>query len=224
MLKAKKKYTKKELKQDQFIMATMKAKSFLEENARLLAYIGAGIVAVILLVVFYINSKKSAEQDAARLLSTAQEQIRNGEKDNGLASFKEIVEQYGSTPAGGHAAFFLGKLYWEDGDSDQAKTYFGSFIDNHAGKNIMTQAAYAGYADCFFKEKNYKEAAQNYEKAANADPDFPLAANYLLSAAQAYKDAGNFAKAKTLSKKIIDDFNNPTLKSRAEVLLESLSL
>lgn len=224
MLKAKKKYTKKELKQDQFILATMKAKSFVEENARQITYIAVGIVVVILIAIFYMNLKKSADQDAALLLSTAQEQIRNGEKDNGIASYKEIVEQYDGTAAAGHAAFFLAKFYWEEEDLTQAKTYFKFFIDNHAGKDIMTQAAYAGYADCFFREKDYAEAAKNYEKAANADPNFPLAADYLFSAAQAYKDAGDFKKATSLSQKVIDGSNNPTLKSRAEVLLKSLSL
>lgn len=224
MLKAKKKYTKKELKQDQFVLATMKAKTFVEDHSRQIIYISLGVLAIIFLAIYIMNSRSQAKIDAASLLSTAQEQMRNGEKENAIATFNEIIDQYQGTPAAGHAAFFLGKSYWEEGDLTQAKPYFETFINKYAGKNIMSQAAYAAYADCLLSEKDNEGAAKNYEKAATTDPDFPLSVDYLYSAAQAYSDAGNSAKAKALCQKIIDDYNNPTFKNRAEVLLESLSL
>lgn len=224
MLKAKKKYTKRELKQDQFVLATMKAKSFLEDHSRQLVYGVLGVIAVVALVWFYLNSQKSAQKEALSLLSTGQEQIRNGDKENGMATFTEIVERYSGTHAAGEAAFFLAKFYWEDNDFTQAKKYFKSVIDDYAGKNIMTQAAYAGYADCLMGEKNYAEAAKHYEKAATTDPMFPMAADYFYSAAQAYREAGNPKKARELSDKVIKDYNNPALKNRAEVLLQSLEL
>ncbi len=224
MLKAKKKYTKRELKQDQFVLATMKAKSFFEDHYRQIVYGVLGVVAVAALVWFYLNSQKSAQKEALSLLSTGQEQIRNGDKENGMATFAEIAERYNGTPAAGEAAFFLAKFYWEDNDFTQAKKYFKVVIDDYAGKNIMAQAAYAGYADCLMGEKEYAEAAKNYEKAAIIDPMFPMAADYFYSAAQAYREAGNPQKAKELSDKVIKDYNNPTLKNRAEVLLQSLEL
>jgi outer membrane protein assembly factor BamD (BamD/ComL family) len=224
MLKAKKKYSKQELKQDEFILALMKTKSFLEDNARQISYVAVGILAMIVLIVFYINSKKDAERDAASLLSTAQEQLRFGQRDNAVATFNEVLNQYDGTPAAGNAAFFLGKSYWEDSDFVQAKHYFGIYVEDYADKNIMTQAACAGYADCLVNEKDYLEAAKYYEKAATTDSNFPLTVAYFYSAAQAYRDGGDYAKAKILAKKVIDDYNDPTFKSRAEVLLESLSL
>jgi outer membrane protein assembly factor BamD (BamD/ComL family) len=224
MLKAKKKYSKQELKQDEFILGLMKVKSFFEDNARNIAYIAAGIVAVFVLIMFYVNSKKEAERDAASLLSTAQEQIRNGQRDNAIATFNEIVNQYDGTPAAGNATFYLGRLYWEDSDFVQARHYFEIYIDNYAGKNIMTQAVYAGYADCLVNEKDHLEAARYYEKAAITDTNFPLTVAYFYSAAQAYRDGGDYTKAKSLAQKVIDDYTDPTFKSRAEVLLESLSL
>lgn len=224
MLKAKKKYTKRELKQDQFVLATMKAKSFVEDHSRQIIYISVGILAIILLAMYYVNSKSQAEKEAASILSTAEGQMRSGQQENAAATFNEVIDQYPGTPAAGHAAFFLGKSYWEKGELAQAKPYFEKFINDYAGKNIMTQAAYAAYADCLLSEKDNAGAAKNYEKAANTDPDFPLSVDYLFSAAQAYHDAGNTDKAKALCKKIIDDYSNPTFKSRAELLMESLSL
>lgn len=224
MLKAKKKYTKRELKQDQFVLATMKAKSFLEDHSRQIVYGVLGVIAVVALVWFYLSSQKSAQKEALSLLSTGQEQIRTGDKENGMATFTEIVERFSGTSAAGQAAFFLAKFYWEDNDFTQAKKYFKVVIDKHAGKNIMTQTAHAGYADCLMVEKNYPEAAKHYEKAATTDPMFPMAADYFYSAAQAYRQAGNPKKARELSDKVIKDYNNPALKNRAEVLLQSLEL
>lgn len=224
MLKAKKKFSKKELKQDKFILTTIKAKEFIENNSRQLTYTAIGVLALIILVYFYYQSKSSAERDASIRLSAAQEQINSGQRENGIAMYREILEQYDGTAAAGYAAFYLGRIFWEDGDYAQAKTYYRQFIDDYAGDNIMSQAALAGYADCLSYEKNYREAANFYEKAARTAPDFPLAVAYLYSAAEAYREAGNIGKAKNLAQKVIDDYENPAFANQAELLLESLTL
>jgi len=51
MLKPKKKITKRELKQDKFVIFTLKAKDYIEENARKLLRIGIGI-----LIFFFLYS------------------------------------------------------------------------------------------------------------------------------------------------------------------------
>ncbi|RMF56457.1 MAG: tetratricopeptide repeat protein [Calditrichaeota bacterium] len=222
MLKAKKKLSKKELKQDQFLLLTAEIKEYVEQHSK---QITAGLVALLIIVVavvMYRNSKQQAELDAAARLSDAQVQFQNGQKDNGIAILTEIVDQYEGTSAAAQSTFLLAKLYWQDEDIDNARIYFKRFIDEYGGDDFLTQAALAGYADCLVYEKNYAEAAKYYEKAAKINPDFPQSVDFLFSAAMAYKDAGDTLKARELAQRVINEFNNPNLKNRAELLLASL--
>ncbi len=49
MLKAKKKLSKKELKQDQFVLATLQAKSFVETHSKTITYALLGLVVLVVL-------------------------------------------------------------------------------------------------------------------------------------------------------------------------------
>ncbi len=223
MLKAKKRLKKKELKQDKFVMATIEAKAFVEENASKILYAVLGILVIAILAYFYVQSKATAEQTALALLSRAEIELQNNQNENAISIYQEIIDQYDGTNAAGIATYTLAKLYREDNDPVMAKTYFKKYIDDYSGKNILMQAALAGYADCLFAEKNYEDAAKYYERAASIEPEFPMAAEYLYSAAHAYKEAGNTSKAKALAQKVIDENKNPALKNNAEILLKSLS-
>jgi len=223
MLKAKRKLKKKELKQDKFVMATIEAKAFVEENISKILYAVLGVLVIAILAYFYVQSKASAEQTAISLLSRAESELQNNQKENAISIYQEIIDQYDGTNAAGKATYTLAKIYREDNDPVMAKTYFKKYIDDYDGKNIMMQAASAGYADCLFAEKNYDEAAKYYERAANIEPEFPMAMEYLYSAAQAYKEAGNTGKAKALAQKIIDENKNAVIKNNAEILLKSLN-
>ncbi len=84
MLKAKKKLTKKELKEDKFVLTVFKAKDFLEEHSRQIAYGVLAVVAVVLIVSFYNSSRKKAEEAASVMLTEAQVLLSQGQEDNGI--------------------------------------------------------------------------------------------------------------------------------------------
>ena len=224
MLKAKKKYTKKELKQDKFILATVQAKSFVEENATRIMYAVIGVIAVAVLIWFYFDSKETTSQNAQSLLAAAENEFHMGQKDAAIASFSELIDQYAGTSSAAKATFLLARIQLEDNNIEQAKIYYKLFIDDYADGNLMAQGAYAGYADCLVSEKNHLEAAEYYQKAAEVVPDFPQADAYLYSAAHQYKDAGDLDQAKRLAQKLVDESENQNVKNLAEVLLETLSL
>lgn len=222
MLKAKKKLSKKELKQDQFVLATLQAKSFVETHSRTITYALVGVLALLVLGYFYFQSKANAETAASTLLTKAQLELQTGQRENAVNIYQEIIDQYDGTDAAAQANFHLGRMYWEDNNLTLAKQYFQAYLDEASDDNILTQAALAGLADCYFAEKNFSEAAKLYERAARIEPDFPQADAYLYSAAQAYREAGNTAKARALAQKLIDESDDPQIKNRAEILRNSL--
>ena len=223
MLKAKKKYTKKELKEDKFVIATMEAKNFIEDN---LNQILTGLLALVVLIggaFLWSSSSEESARQAVSALSQAQAQVTSGEMEVGKQALNDVVSNYGGTSAAGQATFMLANLYRNEGDNELAKTYFKKYVDDYSDENFLTQGAMAGYADCLMADGDYGQAASYYERAAGIEPDFPQAPSYLYSAAHAYSKAGNNARAEQLAQKIVDDYSdNRAVKSRAEYLLEIL--
>lgn len=225
MLKAKKKLTKKELKQDKFVLFTLDAKAWAEEHVN---QIVGGLIAFLVIVggsYMWVSNNAAAEREALSMLSDAQSFIRNSQVDAGIDLMNQVTSEYNGTNAAGKALFLLGRHFWERNENESAAAYFRRYLDEHGEENVMTQAVHAGFADCLFAQGNFAEAAGHYEKAAEIEPDFPQAGSYLYSAASSYHEAGNDGKAKALAERVVEKFEqNFTLKSRAQFLLESLKV
>lgn len=217
-----KKITRKELKQDRFITAMLKAKDFLEKNSKLVTISILGLIGATLIILFIVRSKQAADVTATNMLSRVQFMIGGPQQEAAIDSLKVIVDRYDGTEAAGKATYLLAKTYWEKNDFENAKIYFKKYIDDYFDKTVVSQSALAGYADCLLKEENYEEAAKYYERAAEVDPEYPETAEFLFSAATAYKDAGKTEKAEKLVERLLADFNNPQIKNKAELLQEDL--
>ena len=224
MLKPKKKLTKRELKQDKFILYTLKAREYAEEHARTLMYAGIGILVLILIVTLYINSRRSAAEHANQLYGEALFEYNRMNQSKAKEMLKQLLEEYSGTKYAGQGCFLLAKIYWQNDQYDSAKIYFRQYIDDYADDKLLTAAALAGYGDCLLSEGNTAEAAVYYERAAKVDTDNPLAASYFYSAARAYFETGNKDKARTLAQRVVDDYDRSVYKGKAEVLLNMIKL
>ncbi|MEL6821769.1 MAG: tetratricopeptide repeat protein [Calditrichota bacterium] len=226
MLKAKKKISKKELKEDQFVLLTMQVQDFLQKYVKEIAMGVAGVIAVIFLGYWMISSSAASENTASTLLSRAQQQLASGDKDNGVAQMDAILNEYSGSAAAEKACFYLAEQHLADGNLEQAQTYLTRYISDFSGSNVMTQAAYANLANVLMQQKDFAGAATNFEKAANMDMDFPRSTAYVYAAAVAWKDAGNNDKAATLAQSLVDGYkdthNDFQLKERADVLLNAV--
>lgn len=217
-----KKITRKELKQDKFIIATLKTKEFLEKNSKLVVRSILGLAILIVVIFFFVRSKQAASANAASMFSRVQFMLGGPQQDAALDSLKMIVDRYDGTVAAGKATYLLAKIYWEENDFENARVYFKKYIDDYFDETVVSQSALAGYADCLIREENYLDAAEYYERAAGMDSEYPETPEFLFSAAAAYKDAGKIEKAERLVERLLADFNNPQIKNKAEVLLEDL--
>ena len=170
-------------------IAMSRTELFFEKNGKALTL---GLIVLVLLGGLWVGYRnlvsKPRHEKAAELLAQAQNKFEaddadytvalNGD-DNG-AGFLEVIERYGSTPAGNLAKHYAGICYLKEGDL----------------KNYGLQG------DIAVDEGNYKEAVRFFEKAVEAADNNATAPIFLMKAGRAYKALGDTAKAKECFERI----------------------
>ncbi len=220
MVRARKKFTKKELKEDKFVLWTLKAKDYLERHASRIGLVVLGVVVLFFGFSYYKNQQKEKTAQGALALVQAQMTIQQGKEQEAMQQLSQIAEQYSGTPAGAQATYALGRYYLNKGEFETARQYFERYLDDYGDDPVLKAAALAGYADCLLNQGKPEDAARFYEKAARVDPDFPQSAAYLFSAARAYFEAGKMDRAEALAKEVISKYKTSEYKDRAALLAQ----
>lgn len=198
MLKARKKLSQKELKQDKLVTTYFQSKDWFSvpENKKKVS-IAVGIVIVLVVAgFFYTSSRKSKSDEAETKLSAVinlydagkyQDAI-NGDQAAGITGLKDIVNNYGSTESGETAKLYLGNCYFNINDFDNAQKQF----EDYSGKNdIIKSSCISGVGAVFEAKGDVKKAAEYYEKAAKINKDVITNQENLFYAVRAYTKAGD---------------------------------
>jgi tetratricopeptide (TPR) repeat protein len=208
MLKPKKKITKKELKQDKLVTWYFKFSEWTSIYQKKITT-GALILLGLILILYFVVIKPN--QENKEIASTAlanvmgfydyrQYQIAmEGIPERNVIGLKSIVSEYGSTEPGEIAKVYLGNCYFLLKDYDNALKYYQEF----SGSNKLYKvSALAGVASVYEVKKNYKEAADYFEKAAEKAADEIQTPENLFFAARNYNLANDKKKAVELLEKI----------------------
>ncbi len=229
MLQAKKKISKRELKQDALITSYMKATTFYEENKK---NIGVGLtIAVVLIIasVVYVNNRNANNDKATTDLGKIYQYFDGGQlqlaidgiPQQNIVGLKSIVEEYGNTPSGEMARFYLANAYFQLGKIDEALNEFEDFSPSG---EILTASRLAGIAACHEAKGQWKEAAANFEKASTKYAPDAGAAENLNNAARNYALAGEKEKALSLYKKLKKNYPTTTFARDADRYIAQLSV
>lgn len=129
----------------------------------------------------------------------------NGDGNN--LGFKQIIEDYGMTPAGNLANFYAGVIHMKQGKFPLAIYYLGDFKAN----DMLVQArAYSLIGDAYMEQKDYQNASTWYNKASDYKPNKEFTPTYMMKAALAYEKLNQNEKAKEVYQKIIDTYFEST--------------
>ena len=211
MLRAKKKITKRELKQDTLITTLVKAENFYVRYKQYVTYSVVGILALLIIAFIYTNNRKADQEKAtielSKIAQTYQmEQLETAIKgipEKNVMGLQKIVDNYGSTESGELAKLYLANCYYATGKIDEALKYY----EDCSGSTVeMKAAALAGAASCNEYKKDYKRAAELFEKAGNKYSSVPSASGNLVSAARNYGLIGEKERAKMLLKKVKTEY------------------
>lgn len=229
MLRPKKKITKRELKEDTLVLTYFKAQNFLAVHKK---HIGIVVFAAVVLLaagVAYNNNRLGNERKAAAELGKVFSFYDGGSfklaidgiPEKNILGLNSIVDNYGSTPSGEVATFYLANSYYMLGDYDKALEYFEEF---DATDEVLEVSAISGLAACYEAKGSHVEAAKTFERAARAYSDQVLNPENLRNAARNYALAGEKVKAVEIYEKIKKEFPESPLARDVERSIAELSV
>lgn len=194
---------KKQYQDDKLMTVYYKAVDFFEKNKKRV-YSALTILAIIIAGIYiYVQKRKSNNEIAAVEFEKIKnvysannfQQAINGDSLGMSKGLQYIVDEYGSTENGEMAKIMLANSYYSIRDFDKAEKYY----KDYSGSNILLEvSAVAGLAAVYEAKNNYKQAAEQFEKASDMDNENPFIDQYIFYAAKNYYRANDFVNAKRL--------------------------
>lgn len=228
MLKKQKELSKKQVKhKDDLVTSYENALSWFEINKKLLGNVGIALALIVAGGWFYLNNQKTNNEKAALdfakvfvYYDNGQYQLAmNGIPERNVRGLLSIANDYGSTPNGGLAQFYLANCYFHLGQYEKARE---AFDDAGVPDGILESSRIAGIAACDEAAGRYADAAKGFEKAGKRSSDDPNTPEYLAQAARNYAKAGSTEQAIELYKYIKKEHNGTAAAREAERNIEEL--
>lgn len=194
--------------------AFSKTEQYIDENKKSLMIILGAIIALVGGYFAYKYWYVAGEEALARTeMFQAEDYFGKDSLDkamngDGVAlGFTQIIENYGITPSGNLAEYYLGICYLKKGQFEEAITHLQEFD----GKDqIVGPIATGAIGDAHLELGRADEAITFYLKAAEQNNNKFTSPVYLKKAGMANEDKGNYADALKIYERIKNEFSEST--------------
>lgn len=222
MLKPQKRLTKRELKQDKFVIAWFKATDYLSHHVtEILIGLGA-LAAVIAVVVWYNYDTQQKEQQASVLLAHGKSAYESQLYSAAIDSLVKLVNNYEGTPSAATGTIYLANAFMQKKEYEFAEKYYKAYLEDYDSDPILSAAAAAGVAATHDERGNYAEAAKLYEKTANSYKDSYRAPELLMHAARCYQLANQAESARRALAQLLEKYPKSKFAEDAKMLQAEL--
>jgi tetratricopeptide (TPR) repeat protein len=187
-----------------------KTETYINENKKSLALIVGGVIVLVgIFFAWKYMYQEPRNEEAASAMYKAEIWFQkdsfnlaiNGKGDTlGMAA---VVEEYGSTPSGNLARYYLGVSYIRTGQWDPAIEALEDFDSDDKFLSVMSLGL---IGDAYMEKGSVDEAIDYYLKAANKNSNKFTSPMYLKKAAFAEEDRGNKEDALKLYEQIKVDY------------------
>lgn len=214
-----KKSRRKELRQNIFVDLYARALLFYDEYRQVAQGIGVVLLLLVLAIPGYIYYHQQQEEAASEKLGQILPVYEQGNHQQALdgtsnqAGLLAISDDYGSTDAGNLATFYAANSLYQLEEYDRALNYFQQF---EKGQDFIGASAYAAQAAIQENKGKFERAGELYEQAASQYQNKLTAPRFLLSAGQAYEEAGQFGAAMDVYQQIQEKYPDSDQASSAE--------
>lgn len=198
------------------------AASFFEENRNLIIGIVGGLAAIIAGVLIYNTLVvKPRNTQAIEQMQRAQVQFERDSFQLALANpgggypgFLDIIDEYGSTPAGNLARYYAGVSYLNLGQYDAAADFLKQY---DAESDLMETMKAGALGDIQGEKADFDAAISSYRKAIdNADDNYLLAGYYLNKLGLLLRNQGRNDEALEVFKRLKQDYGQSPAAADAD--------
>jgi TolA-binding protein len=214
--------TRKEIKQDRFIESTMEAVSEMKHHSTKIAFGAVLLVGLIVLMIFYFNSKKKTEAQAVSDLSSAIALYSANDFVSAIPRLEQHLLRFDNTKSGEKAVFFLANSRYYSGDIDGALRDFQRYLDRNSKDPLFSPSALMGIASCREQKGEWREAASIYEDVRKRYPKNFLVPEALVSAGRCHERLGEWDDAERLYNEVVDNYPEQAFAADAETYLALL--
>lgn len=206
--------------------ALTRTEQFFEKNLNTVIYSVAGLIVVILAILaFQKYNVEPKEQEAQEEMFGAQNYFAkdsfnlavNG--DGSVYGFLDIIDEYGSTPAGNLASYYTGISFLHLGEYEEAISYLKDFDTDDL---LLSPIKNAAIGDAYVELDEYKEAISYYQKALAENSNELTTPSIKIKLGLAYEAEGNNEKAMTEYIELKDQFPASTEVATAEKFIARL--
>jgi tetratricopeptide (TPR) repeat protein len=212
------KMTKEELREDPILTALMRFKVWVQGQSMLLTVILAVIVVAVAGLQLARRAQARGEQQAAIVLLDGEAQYQNGNPGEALTKFKQAYDQHKGSRSGKIGLLRAADMQLEMGNYPDAQKLYKEFLGSNPKDGLLKSSGLRGLAGALDSAGQHDEAAGHFLKASEI-PESPLRADDLVSAGNAYIDAGKLPEAKAAFRKVIENFpDNARIREAREGL------
>ena len=206
-----------------------RARGFWDRYQKAIIGVGAAIILVVGGWLVYKNYfKEPAEQRAAEAMYKAEEYFKSDSLNTALngdgthKGFLYIIKNYGGTKSANLAHYYVGNIYLQNGDYNNAVKYLKEFSTDSKQIQMM---AYGALGDAYSELNKNDDAVNYYKKAANEfTDDVTMSSEYLFRAALKLETLGKNSEALELYKELKEKYPNTQRGYSADKYIYRLSI
>lgn len=219
----------KQKEQEVLEVAMDRTEDFFERNSKkIIAVLVVLIVAAALIYGYRELISLPRTEKAAELIAEAQYRFEGENPDFELAlngdangaGFLDVIDQYGSTPAGNLAKHYAGICYLRMGDLDNAASFLAEYAPVRGIPGSIVNAQNLGLqGDVAVERQDYARALKFYDKAVKASDNSLTAPLYLRKAGLAARAMGDKELSTAYYQRILDNYAATPDAREAEKLI-----
>ena len=218
---ARQRFRRKDLKRpDEFVSRGRQVLDWATENSRVLSWITAGVVTLVLLVMGFVSIRNARVRQANEDLSHALGDFRDGRYTQAANQLADVASRWQSTSAGRIAGLYAANADLKADNFETAAVLLQDVLSAHDWPSYLRQQALADLGYVLEHKGDAAGAAQRYAEAVALDG--PYTAQALLGEARCYEQMGEKDKARRLYERLQRDFGQAAEGEVAAAKLEQL--
>lgn|GEM_PF-1436320 len=216
--RARKRLTRREIKEDKLLVFFSRASMFIEDN--LWSIVGGVGALVVLVIGYYIYTGWYARQTERGMEQVAglELMMRAEQYDAVITRANQIINGYAGLPDR-TASLYKADALRAKGDYAAAKRLYEGW-SGRGEDEVHSYHATKGFADCLSAEQQFARAGEVLRKWAKDHKKSGFAPHALMEAATNFELANRYREAREVLQKILDDYRESQVVGRARQRLK----